>query len=362
MKKTLVLFLLMLFALQANASMLVSMNLIAANDPTIAQAPAEAASIPAAQAKVVSEALNEIKANITKSAGSSSGIIKPIEVRSIKINTSNEATTPASTEVVTETPVTPAPVETAPVIKKDIQSQVTETITKTKKVINEAGEKKITEIKEIITNTKETILGDKGEKEVMTSETKETIMESQPIEEVKKATKASKDTNVVLKTEKGDITVKLYLEKAPITAGNFLDLVNKGFYNGLTFHRLISGFMIQGGCPLGNGTGNYIDPKTKKARYIKHETHPELKHDKEGVLAMARTSDPDSASSQFFIDLGPQPFLDAGGADPYGYAVFGQVIEGMDVVHKIMDENVAPYPGSDGTSNPVKINTVEVLD
>jgi len=184
--------------------------------------------------------------------------------------------------------------------------------------------------------------------EAQPSKKENTIMEAESLTEVKK--------------EKGDIKIKLYLDKAPITAGNFLDLVKKKFYNGLNFHRLIHGFMIQGGCPIGNGTGNYIDPETKKPRYIKHESHPDLKHDKEGVVAMARTSDPDSASSQFFIDLGPQPFLNAGGADPYGYAVFGQVVEGMDVVHKIMNENVAPYPGSDGTSNPVKIKSAEVIE
>ena len=186
-------------------------------------------------------------------------------------------------------------------------------------------------------------------------------MEAKPMEEVKKQEKGH-ETFVVLHTEKGDIKIKLYLEKAPITAGNFLDLAKKKFYNGLTFHRLISGFMIQGGCPLGNGTGNYVDPETKEPRYIKHESHPDLKHDKEGVVAMARTSDPDSASSQFFIDLGPQPFLDPGGSDPHGYAVFGQVVDGMAVVHKIMNENVPPYPGSDGTSNPVKIKTIDIVE
>jgi len=197
--------------------------------------------------------------------------------------------------------------------------------------------------------------------EAQPSKKENTIMEAESLTEVKKE-KGEIDTYVVLHTEKGDIKIKLYLDKAPITAGNFLDLVKKKFYNGLNFHRLIHGFMIQGGCPIGNGTGNYIDPETKKPRYIKHESHPDLKHDKEGVVAMARTSDPDSASSQFFIDLGPQPFLNAGGADPYGYAVFGQVVEGMDVVHKIMNENVAPYPGSDGTSNPVKIKSAEVIE
>ena len=234
---------------------------------------------------------------------------------------------------------------------------ISETIADIKKKLKPMGTPKenlelVTD--EAITESKSVILGEaKG--------TKKLTMESETMAEVKKEQK-NNETFVVLKTEKGDIKIKLYMEKAPITACNFLDLAKKKFYNGLTFHRLISGFMIQGGCPLGTGTGNYVDPETNKPRYIKHETHPELKHDKEGVVAMARTSDPDSASSQFFIDLGPQPFLDAGGADPYGYAIFGQVVDGMSVVHKIMNENVAPYPGSDGTSNPVKIETVEIIE
>jgi peptidyl-prolyl cis-trans isomerase B (cyclophilin B) len=207
----------------------------------------------------------------------------------------------------------------------------------------------------VVTQTKSAIVGDAK------TNTKEIIMEAQPIVEVEKEQK-DHETFVVLKTEKGDVKIKLYMDKAPITAGNFLDLAKKKFYNGLSFHRLIAGFMVQGGCPLGTGTGNYVDPETKQPRYIKHESHPELKHDKEGVVAMARTSDPDTASSQFFIDLGPQPFLNAGGADPYGYAVFGQVVDGMSVVHKIMKENIAPYAGSDGSSNPVKILTVEVIE
>lgn len=239
-------------------------------------------------------------------------------------------------------------------LKKNLTTETKKTVTETKDVItDETGKTTILETKELVKEVN-------GKKELVKKETKEIIMEAESIKEVEK--QKTKDAHVVLHTEKGDIKIKLYMEKAPITAGNFLDLAKKKFYNGLTFHRLIAGFMIQGGCPLGNGTGNYVDPETKQPRYIKHESHPELKHDKEGVVAMARTADPDSASSQFFIDLGPQPFLNAGGADPYGYAVFGQVVEGMAVVHKIMNENVAPYPGSDGTSNPVKIKTVEVLD
>lgn len=185
-------------------------------------------------------------------------------------------------------------------------------------------------------------------------------MQSQAIEEVKKEESKS-ETVVLMQTEKGDIKIKLYMDEAPITAGNFKDLVERKFYNGLTFHRLIPGFVIQGGCPLGNGTGNFVDPETNKPRYIKHEMPDSLRHNKPGIVAMARTSDPDSASSQFFIDLEPLPSLDPGGVDPFGYAVFGEVIEGMDVVNRIVKENVPPSPGSDGTSNPVKIKSAKVI-
>ncbi len=189
---------------------------------------------------------------------------------------------------------------------------------------------------------------------------KDTKMESQAIEEVKKE-ESQAEVIVLMETEKGDIKIKLYMDEAPITAGNFKDLVERKFYNGLTFHRLIPGFVIQGGCPLGNGTGNFVDPETKQPRYIKHEFPDSLRHNKPGIVAMARTSDPDSASSQFFIDLAPLPSLDPGGVDPFGYAVFGEVIEGMDVVNKIVKENVPPSPGSDGTSNPVKIKSAKLI-
>lgn len=169
-----------------------------------------------------------------------------------------------------------------------------------------------------------------------------------------------KDTVVLMETEKGPIKIKLFMDEAPITAGNFKDLVERGFYNGIGFHRIIRGFVVQGGCPLGNGTGGFTDPETKQQRTIKHEK-TNLRHDRAGIVAMARTANPDSASSQFFIDLAPLPSLDPGGVDPYGYAIFGEVIEGMDVVNKIVNENVPPFPGSDGTTNMVKIKKATVL-
>ena len=133
----------------------------------------------------------------------------------------------------------------------------------------------------------------------------------------------------VMETAKGTITIELYEDKAPITAGNFIDLIEKKFYDGLTFHRLEPGFVIQGGDPRGNGTGGYVDPKTGGERRIKLEVSPELKHGEAGAVAMARSSNPDSASSQFYITLGPAAFLDM------NYAVFGRVVDGMEVVNQI---------------------------
>lgn len=134
---------------------------------------------------------------------------------------------------------------------------------------------------------------------------------------------------VVLDTSKGQIKIQLFLKDVPVTAGNFLDLVNRGFYNGLTFHRYEPGFVIQGGDPKGNGTGGFVDPETNKERRIPLEVKPNLKHDSAGVVAMARSQNPDSASCQFYITLGPATFLDM------QYAVFGRVIDGMPAVQQI---------------------------
>jgi cyclophilin family peptidyl-prolyl cis-trans isomerase len=122
-------------------------------------------------------------------------------------------------------------------------------------------------------------------------------------------------------TNHGDFTVELFEDRAPTTTKNFIDLTEKGYYDGLTFHRIIAGFMIQGGCPLGTGTGG---PGYK----IKDEFHPQLKHDAKGVLSMANAG-PNTGGSQFFITLAPTPHLDN------RHAVFGKVTTGMDVVEKI---------------------------
>ncbi|MBE0522506.1 MAG: peptidylprolyl isomerase [Candidatus Methanoperedenaceae archaeon] len=124
----------------------------------------------------------------------------------------------------------------------------------------------------------------------------------------------------VLETAKGTIKFELKESEAPITTRNFITLAEKGFYNGLTFHRVIRKFMIQGGCPKGNGTGG-------PGYTIKDEFHPELKHTK-GAVSMANAG-PNTGGSQFFITEEPQPHLDG------HHSVFGQVTEGQDVVEKI---------------------------
>ncbi len=125
-----------------------------------------------------------------------------------------------------------------------------------------------------------------------------------------------------IETNKGTIKFELAEDLAPITTANFIGLAESKFYDGLSFHRVEPGFVIQGGCPLGNGTGG----SDKK---IPLEVTPNLKHDAAGVVAMARSSHPDSASCQFYITLGPAGFLDI------NYAVFGRVTEGLEVVKQI---------------------------
>ena len=124
-----------------------------------------------------------------------------------------------------------------------------------------------------------------------------------------------------IETNRGTIKAELYTADAPITTSNFIKLANSGFYNGLKFHRVEKGFVVQGGDPNGDGTGG-------SGKNIPLEINPELKHVK-GALAMARANDPNSASSQFYITLADVPFLDG------QYAVFGKVIEGMSVVENI---------------------------
>ncbi len=137
---------------------------------------------------------------------------------------------------------------------------------------------------------------------------------------------------VTIEMENGKvIKAELYPEIAPISVNNFISLINSGFYDGLTFHRVISGFMIQGGCPKGNGTGG--PGYCIKGEFNSNGVANDLKHTR-GVLSMARTSAPDSAGSQFFIMHEDAPHLDG------EYAAFGKVIDGMDVVDEIASVRV----------------------
>ena len=141
----------------------------------------------------------------------------------------------------------------------------------------------------------------------------------------------------------GTITAELYGEVAPITVENFVKLANEGFYDGLTFHRIISGFMIQGGDPLGNGTGGADEDI--KGEFAANGWNNPIPHER-GVLSMARSTAPDSASSQFFIMHQAAPHLDG------SYAAFGKVLTGMEVVDAIC----ANTPVTDGNGSVAKAN------
>lgn len=148
----------------------------------------------------------------------------------------------------------------------------------------------------------------------------------------------------------GKIKLELYYNETKNTSANFVELARKGFYNGLTFHRVIKGFMIQGGCPRGNGMG---DPGYSiKGEFRQNGVNNSLKHER-GVISMARAYDPNSAGSQFFIMHKDAPHLDG------AYASFGRVIEGIEVVDAIAKVRTTP---SDRPMTPVVIESVEVID
>ena len=136
------------------------------------------------------------------------------------------------------------------------------------------------------------------------------------------------DPIVVMQTTKGTIVMRIFLGLCPQNASSFLDLVSHGFYNGLTFHR-VEGWVIQGGDPRGNGTGNFVDPQTGQTRYLRLETNRNLRHNGPGVVAMAHSRSPNSASCQFYITKKAAPALDG------QYSIFGGVVQGMDVVYNI---------------------------
>lgn len=142
-------------------------------------------------------------------------------------------------------------------------------------------------------------------------------------------TPALSGPSVVMNTTKGTFRLRLFNKEAPLTTGNFIDLVNKRFYDGLSFHRYEFGFVIQGGDPAGNNTGGFVDPHTGKLRCIDVEVSPKLSHYRAGIIGMARGAAPNSASSQFYITLAPETFLDK------KYAIFGEVVEGLPVVMQL---------------------------
>ncbi|MGZ8287696.1 MAG: peptidylprolyl isomerase [Telluria sp.] len=160
---------------------------------------------------------------------------------------------------------------------------------------------------------------------------------------------------VLIKTNMGNITVELDAEKAPKTVANFLDYANKGHYNNTIFHRVIGNFMIQGG-------GFEPGMKQKPAdQTVENEAKNGLKNDNY-TLAMARTSDPHSASAQFFINVTNNTFLDYPGQDGWGYAVFGKVTEGKDVVDQIKKvKTTRSGMFADVPVDPVIIESVEVI-
>ena len=148
----------------------------------------------------------------------------------------------------------------------------------------------------------------------------------------------------------GVIDIELDKQSAPITCENFEKLVKSGFYDGLTFHRVIPGFMIQGGCPLGNGTGG---PGWKiKGEFAANGVANPIRHTR-GVVSMARAADPNSAGSQFFIMHKDAPHLDG------QYAAFGKVVAGMDVVDRIA---AVRTDWNDKPATPVRMKSVVLID
>ncbi len=146
-----------------------------------------------------------------------------------------------------------------------------------------------------------------------------------------------------LDTTKGEMVLELFEDRAPLTTKNFINLAEKGFYDGLKFHRIIRGFMIQGGCPKGDGTGG-------PGYEIKDEFHPSLKHNKLGILSMANAG-PNTGGSQFFITLAPTPHLNN------NHSVFGQLIDGKDVL-KDIGNSKTDY--NDSPKEDVVINKITI--
>lgn len=166
-------------------------------------------------------------------------------------------------------------------------------------------------------------------------------------------------SNVLMQTNFGNITIELNYQKAPISAANFEQYVRDGFYDGVIFHRVIDGFIIQGG-----GFDVSMDQKETRAN-IENEADNGLTND-EGTLAMARTMDPHSASAQFFINVGDNAFLNHSGKNSqgWGYAVFGKVVDGMDVVNTIKKVSTSSKSGhqQDVPADPVVIDSATMIE
>ena len=150
----------------------------------------------------------------------------------------------------------------------------------------------------------------------------------------------------VFDTNMGEFEIELFEDKTPITTKNFIDLAQEGFYDGVIFHRIIDGFMIQGGDPTGTGMGG-------PGYTIEDEFTPELTHESEGILSMANTGRPHSGGSQFFITLAATPWLDG------HHTVFGKVIKGMEVVREIGHVKTGPQ---DRPVHDVVINKITIKD
>jgi peptidyl-prolyl cis-trans isomerase B (cyclophilin B) len=193
------------------------------------------------------------------------------------------------------------------------------------------------------TNTNNTMISDTQPNSLSNTNNQETTMSDMPV--------------VQLETSMGDITIELNEEKAPKTVENFINYVNSGHYEGTIFHRVIDGFMIQGG-----GMDAQMNEKKTNAP-IENEADNGLKNDK-GTIAMARTQDPHSATSQFFINVKDNDFLNHSGKNMqgWGYTVFGKVTDGMDVIEKMRSVATGRFGmHADVPNEPITINSAKVV-
>ncbi len=156
----------------------------------------------------------------------------------------------------------------------------------------------------------------------------------------------AKHYEAILKTEKGDVRMELYAEQTPVTVNNFVFLARQGYYDGVTFHRVIPGFMAQTGDRGGTGSGS-------PGYAFQDEFDPALRHDAAGVVSMANPGTPDSNGSQFFITYAPEPHLDG------LHTVFGRVVDGMDVVEALTPRNPAEDPGAPPGDRILSVEIVE---